>query len=184
MLDRTTRVHTQEFEILPEAWALLAKSIGSAAGVVSPFQQKPGVQFMNDDELEVALTHQPFKEHEKNEIRAISGKARQERYEALYDRYRWWSAFNDHREYHNYVILKSVFIEPDLRAPFKNLSDAIFDALTFYEVHAFEIGEPMKVAQYRELREIWSKVQPLRDALMDQLGARFWPVKSQHIDPA
>ena len=49
VLDRTVRLNTREFEVLPDLWAKLLDAYDVSGGFAAPFQQNvPDVSFLND----------------------------------------------------------------------------------------------------------------------------------------
>jgi hypothetical protein len=174
LLDRATKLHAQEFEVLPKAWELLTTAMGLAGQATSMVTEHPDVARMTEPEFEVALTHQPFKDHEKDRMRALDGEGRAKLYRDLYDRYRFYAAWEAGREFRNFVILKGIFIEKDLRIQIRKVADGLDDILWDYRFGKWEQGERMNAAQIKSIRDKWAALQPERDVVEESVSARLW----------
>ena len=51
LMDRTVKLHQREFDVLPEAWALLVDAHGITNAAISAFQQYPDVGRMDEAQL-------------------------------------------------------------------------------------------------------------------------------------
>src|ERR1700730_12179125 len=52
LLDRATKLHQREFEVLPEAWSKLSDSFWAASALVASLQQRPDLNSMSDPQRE------------------------------------------------------------------------------------------------------------------------------------
>ncbi len=55
LMDRTVKLHQREFDVLPEAWALLVEAYGITMAVTSSMQQYADVERMNEIQLDAFL---------------------------------------------------------------------------------------------------------------------------------
>lgn len=129
MLDRATKLHQHEFEVLPLVWDKLTTMMGSAVAVVSMFQSYADIGRMASDELEAVLDQTSFAEFEKAELRRLVGPPRLNLYTEMCDRDRLRIAFKERADFHNTIIQRGIFIEPPLRAKLMELSLLIVEAL-------------------------------------------------------
>lgn len=132
LLDRATRLHAQEFEVLPTLWDKLSMSMGSALAVLSPFQFGTDLTFVSDQELEAILEKSPLEEHEKQRVRDAKETDRGRLFGDLQGKHRLQRAYEDWRDFSNYAVAKSIFLDPELSGQIKKLADMIYDGLDTY----------------------------------------------------
>jgi hypothetical protein len=132
LLDRATRLHAQEFEVLPTLWDKLCTSMGSALGAVSPLQFGTDLTFVGDAELEVILEKSPFEVHEKQRVRDAKQSDRGKLFRDLETQHRLQAAYADWRDFNNYAVAKSIFLDPALSGEVRMLTDMIYEALDSY----------------------------------------------------
>jgi len=174
MLDRVTKLHQHEFEILPEAWCLLATTMGSASHVLAALQSFPDAGAHNDVELEVLLASSDFLEHDKQAVRdAQSRSDRTKIFCDLYQRYAVRDAINDRQNFHNYVILKGIFIEPELRGKMIELSILIMNCLMDHR-DMINDRDSFKQRDFSANREKWKAAEPLKDEIHKMVSDRLW----------
>lgn len=174
MLDRATKLHQHEFEVLPEAWRLLATSMGSASHVLAALQQFPDAGAHNEAELEVLLENTPFFEHDKQAVRDAPNRfERTQTFGDLYQRYAARDAINERQAFHNYVILKGVFIEPELRAKMLELSVLIMNCLMDHR-DMINDRDSFKQRDFTGNREKWKAAEPLKDEIHQMVSDRLW----------
>lgn len=182
LLDRSTKLHSQEFEVLPHIWELLARAMGATSAVIAALQHHPDVVHMTPAELDVALTFREFKDHEKAEIHSLQGQARQARYTDLYDRYRFGEASEASRELYNYVILKGIFLDPTLRADLREISQIVDGTLTSFRLMKWDSSGMKQFEKWGEITDEWKKVHPMRDAIQEKIYARLWALPAETPD--
>ena len=74
LLDRTAKLHQREFEVLPRAWSLLAKSYHSVKSFTSALQTYPDIDRMTTAHLDEFLSESPLMNWQKDELKAASDK--------------------------------------------------------------------------------------------------------------
>jgi len=74
LFDRTTKLHQQEFEILPKAWSLLVRSYNAAASMTASFRTYPDITRMSLPHLEEFLSKAPLDSWQKDELRSAADK--------------------------------------------------------------------------------------------------------------
>ncbi|MRR06536.1 MAG: hypothetical protein EG828_06255 [Deltaproteobacteria bacterium] len=128
LLDRATKFHQREYDVLPEAWALLNDAFWKASGFVAPLKQYPDLSKMTATHLKEFL-----------EASTLSGWEREEALAAFdrtdyYIKRIFWHSLNDvqttAREAHICILKKGIFFQPDLRKKFKDIDDVIWNALS------------------------------------------------------
>jgi hypothetical protein len=73
-LDRTSKLHQHEFEIVPEAWKQLNIAYGAAMDLVKAQEQVPNLNEFGQEALEEFINGLPFKNYKKNELRKSEDK--------------------------------------------------------------------------------------------------------------
>lgn len=127
LLDRATKLHQQEYEVLPEAWALLNDAFWKANSFVSPYRQYPDLNKMTATHLTEFLESSTLNGWEKEEVLAASDKT------DYYIKRIFWHSMDDvqtsARKSHICILKKGIFLQPDLRKKFKDIDDVIWKAL-------------------------------------------------------
>ncbi|WP_295217350.1 hypothetical protein [uncultured Brevundimonas sp.] len=179
LLDRTTRLHSQEFEVLPKAWEYLGRAVGSVGSCVSALKTYPNVTWLNAPELERVIADQPkMSEHEKEKVRVLQGQPRQDEFSKIIDIHRFQEASDDLREFHNFIVTKGIFLDPVLSVRFKDISAAMWSVLEDYRWKQFEASSEMS---WTQIRDGWQKVDSARDDLQNAVVARLWAGTSNEV---
>lgn len=173
MLDRATKLHQHEFEVLPLIWDKLSASMGSAVDVVNPFQSYQDVSGMGPGELESVLDQSGFAEHEKAKIRARSYKERSDIYIKFVDQYRLNKASADRASFHNAVIQHGIFIEAPLREKLMELSILLADAI---RTHGFIMApdHPLPRPHKENADKVLVAGRKLMEEIQGNISDRLW----------
>lgn len=171
LLDRTTRLHTAEFEVLPRAWELLGLATGAISASVSAIKSYANVTWLNVEELNRVLDEPFIAEFERETVRALEGRKRQEAYSEIIDRHRYREAAERWTDFNNFIVTKGIFLEPSLSAQFDRCSRAMIDVLDDYRFKTFEKSE---TPTFAEMRDSWKKVGEMRDDLKAAVIRRLW----------
>ncbi len=170
LFDRTTKLHQHEFEVLPEIWALLTESYSQTAHFTSPFQQYPDLNRMTEAHLAEFLQKSPLQDWQKGELLKQGDKTRE------YMKQIFWHDLNRVRktyaEFQAYLVKNGIFIQPDLKARLKILSDMLFDAI--YEKQ-FEEENPVPRAGRFEKGDRFRKDGPaILSSVENEIYERLW----------
>jgi hypothetical protein len=84
LLDRATKLHAREYEILPAAWGLLSKAHGATASLESSIQVRPDLDAMRPEQLDEFLQRSELSEWQKLDIAKSTEKG------ATYARHLVW----------------------------------------------------------------------------------------------
>lgn len=173
MLDRATKLHQHEFEVLPLIWDKLSASMGSAVGAVNPIQTYQDVSRMESEEMEAVLDQSDFAEHEKAKIRAAAFKDRSDIYTKLIDHYRLNKASSDRIDFHNAIIQHGIFVEPPLRAKMLELSLLLADAI---RTHGFIMAPdyPLPRPHKENSEKVLVTGRKLMEEIQDMISGRLW----------
>lgn len=77
LLDRASKVHQREYEVLPELWDALIEADSYVQAAVGSFKSYPDVTFASADVLDEILSNTERPEITKSEIRSKTGHDRQ-----------------------------------------------------------------------------------------------------------
>lgn len=129
LMDRTTKLHQHEFEVLPGLWSRIGNAFGAAQWVVSRNQSRPGLDRMPPDVLEDFFEEVDLPSRQRDEIRALPDDEKNGRYETI----RFWRqltlAKNEVGELNNYLLDKGIFIHTDLKLKVREMMKMIDAAL-------------------------------------------------------
>jgi hypothetical protein len=112
LLDRATKFHAREYDVLPKAWSLLNEAYGTISQIVSVLQESPDLEKMDTPQLQDFVERSDLSSWQKEELLVSTNR------NGYYSKIRTWSQINDAKraivEYNNYIILNDVFIEDDM----------------------------------------------------------------------
>jgi len=176
LMDRTTKLHEREFDVLPETWARLNDAYWASRALTGALQQYPDVNQMKTAQMEEFLGKSPLAEWEKEELRKTADKTRY-----YMDRI-GWHRFSDTqealREFQIYFLKNGIFIPPDVKRKFQELSDLIRDALIEYEIkHAHK-----EITRMHEKMLALSKRGPeVLESLEIDVQGRLWSSQTETL---
>ena len=134
MLDRVTKLHQHEFEVLPKSWDLLSLALGSVSRVTASFKEGADPGAMTLEELEVFLARGPLEDHEKQAIRDADRFEKPTLYQTFYNRIEFNNASKEAGDFHNHTIQHGIFIEPAIRAKLMEASQELQKALRSWKL--------------------------------------------------
>lgn len=174
-LDRATRLHTAEFEVLPEAWKRLREASAPVKRLVDKTRPYSPVSFVPAEDLESALAAYPLKEIEKTSVRDTeNGHERQTLYNSMVDRYRYDAAYEQYLDFHNYLAIRGVLIDPELRHFFFKASDVLLQALhDFYRLEIDFVGDGPKPS-WAEAMQRLSNGLLIESRIEKEIDIRLW----------
>lgn len=74
LMDRATKLHQREFDVLPDAWAKLIDAHGITIAITSAFQRYPDFDQMSGPHLDEFLAASPLANWQKDEIKGEAKK--------------------------------------------------------------------------------------------------------------
>ena len=129
LLDRTTKVHQREFDVLPEAWILLVEARTQVMLYVSSFRELPNFMFASREAIEAVVNESPLHDFQKKDVlKSDDPQTTYRKYLSLIEEHRCRTACF---ECSNYLRKNGIFIQADLQALFDEISDLLWDA--FFE---------------------------------------------------
>jgi hypothetical protein len=150
-MDRATKLHQREFEMLPASWAQLSKAYNSVRDLVSPMQSYANVRDMNVAELDELLADAKFSELERQTLREASGDERQNIYQELRVRYRLSEVRSLCVASNIDIDAHGIFMQEDLKQKFKTVSDLLWDALIEFQFNLQHSPKPRMRKHYDAL---------------------------------
>jgi hypothetical protein len=132
LLDRTTKLHQREFEVLPEAWARLVLAHAHVQSVVSGLQQYPDLDRMEPSQLSEFLDNSKLANWQKEELKTVADKTRY--YTKAIDWQKGAAARETYRDFFLYFRQNAVFIRNEIKSKFSELADHAHESLVEYEM--------------------------------------------------
>lgn len=156
LLNRVTKLHEKEFEVVPEAWSKLNDVLPHLRSLVVPFQEHPDLDRLGPEQLEELLADARFRDSERQAIRQANNKNEQ------YQNVRFWHELQDIRggclEFHAYIHKNRIFMTADLRDQFTKISEKMWDVLMKRQT----VHEDKDRKAWVEARtELQSEIEPL-----------------------
>jgi hypothetical protein len=170
LLDRATKLHQREFEVLPEAWYKLNDAFWVVRVFVAAMQSYPDLDSMNGPQLEEFLAESRLTNSQKAELRQSESKV------MTYKKLIYWHKLNDAenktRDAYSYFMKNGIFIDSTIRTKFSAIHDLIWNALIedkINEQHNLRPRESLKISELNVQGEAQMK------ELERDIHARLWP---------
>jgi hypothetical protein len=176
LLDRTTKLHQREFDVIPEAWSKLNHANVSVHSFISPFQQYPDVNRMSEAHMEEFLESSPLAGWQKAELKEARDKNKSYQ-KAIY----WHNAArarDGYREFSTYLMRNGIFIPEPLKSKFTELSDLLWDALIEHEMNEEHEFRPRHREKQKDLD---TKGPNLLKAIETDVQGRLWSLHATEI---
>jgi hypothetical protein len=132
LFDRAVRLHQAEFEVVPEAWALMREAQRQASFFLAPGRMLPDWNKMNQTQFDETLEKSRLRKWEQEELRNAKDKT------TYFAKAIFWHELHDariaHQQFEVYLAKKGVFMSPELEEKFTELCSIIRGALIEKEV--------------------------------------------------
>lgn len=160
-LNRINKIHEKEFEVLPEAWIKLNDALGKISSFVSPLQEYPDFNRMNEEQIKDILKDTKLTELVKKELIEDQDKV-------MYYRNKiFWYDYIDVRKslsgFHNYIIANKIFLSTPIYAQFKKIDEIMWESLKDREVGKEAEDYQMYRNAYKAVKE--EKIKPITDEI-------------------
>jgi hypothetical protein len=169
LMDRKTKLHQREFEVLPKAWSLLTKNYHSARAFTSYFQSYPDVERMGDAQLEDFLRDSPLRDWQKEELRAAPDKNKY--YQEAIFWHRLSEARTANRKSGIYLLRYGIFMRPEMKEKFTRIDTLAFKAIGEAEINRSDKIIPRLDADHKKF---WSEGEELMKELETEVQKRLW----------
>lgn len=166
LMDRTTKLHQHEFEVLPEVWQKLGIALSVTTNFTSRFTRHPDLDPMGEAQFSAFLARSELADWEQAELR--EGRDRNGRYQKMIFWHQLHKVVELHADFHNYFISKGIFIQPELKERIRALSNMMYDAFRERQLDAenpvfgedrFAKGDQLQREGPGELQAIEKEVQ-------------------------
>lgn len=180
--DRTVKLHTNEFEVLPELWRVLNEAFDYVASLTSPLQEIPDLDRLSGPALEHFLSESELPDYQRDELRASSERTK------MYQSLRFWQShqtvFEKYRAFESYFTAKRIFIQPVIIEKVAELSGIMWDALREKELE--ERFHDPREGRWEKGRHFRKDGPALRDAIGQAIQQRLWSsaaISSEDVEP-
>ncbi len=171
LLDRATKLHQREFEVLPEAWSKLNDAFWTVQSFVSPMQSYPDIDRMSKPQQDEFISSCRLLDWQKAELREAEDKNK------LYQEQIFWHNLNDARakarDAYTYVIKNGIFVSDDIRTKFAAIHDLVWNALIEHQMNEEHKPHPR---ERKQIRQLLSEGEDLMKGLERVVHERLWPV--------
>ncbi len=172
-LNRASKLHDREFEVLPRAWDLLCEAGGAVTLLLDENQTHPDLSKLDDLELNELLSSMPFSEAECDAIRSTPKDAQTQLYAKRKRRYQVVRAGGLAQDFHNYVASYGVFVEPSLRSKLLRFSDILSEVVQTHS-QLMPVDDPNAIKVRTLNRQKFEATTALVDEIGDAVSARLW----------
>lgn len=176
--DRTVRLHTKEFEVLPDLWGKLVEAHAWGASYISAFQEYADVSKMDDEQLEEYLAGTAFMEVQKRDVRDANRSERLKVFSRIADLYRHNDASDRIRTFATSLRKDGVFVKPEIKADMEQLLTLIRDAVFEKRLNQEENIQPPIRDDYKRFK---SDAQPLLEKIEAAVSSRLWDSISAEV---
>jgi hypothetical protein len=168
LLDRATKLHQREFEVLPEAWAKLSDAYWKANALVAFLKAQANLNDMGERQREAVIENSQLQDWQKDEVRSAADASRK------YNEFNAWYMLADAKkactDSSRYLGVQGIFVEPELRKKMDRLNQLIWNALIEDESNKqWEMRERIQAGVLRD------EGGPLREELEAAIHHRIWP---------
>ncbi|MGB8289464.1 hypothetical protein [Rhizobium ruizarguesonis] len=173
VFDRTIRLHTKEFEVLPDLWGKLVEAHGRGRGFVSDGQYSVDIERMDDQELAEYLEGTPFTESQKRGIKEETRPLEKAKlFTSFSNHYRHRHAQERATIFAKGLRMDGIFVQPEIKADMDKMLELIEKAVSEKRINC-EIGDhhQWKKTHYERF-EI--EVPPLLEKIEKAISGRLW----------
>ena len=174
LMDRTTKLHQYEFDVLPQLWGLLNDAFGHSIRLVSRLQTNPDLDRMEPAQLTEFIESCELAQWQKDKLSAMQRKNDE------YFKMIFWHKLNKANkaviEFNNFYVKNGIFIQSDLKTHFDEIRDMMFEALNekeFEESH----GVPRE-GRYEKSDRLWKDGQTKLGEIGALVQNRLWNART------
>lgn len=170
MFGRIVKLHAQEFDALPEAWAKLNEAMQRTKPVAMAFSRTADLDRMDDDELELFLKQSSLTDWDKFQLMKASKKTN------YYVKVTNWKALQEAKQafwaFQTFFANRCIFMPEDFEGKFTALETITLDALLEAELILENSDMPREFEKTRVFfaQETAKMVADLKSAIR----ARLW----------
>jgi hypothetical protein len=132
LMDRTVKLHQREFEVLPEAWSLMASAYAVVKSVTIGLQSFADVDRMDESELSGFLKTSLLSDEAQRKIRESGNRSKIYRAEEQWRRKN--IAMDELFKFADHLRRNGVFVRPMIKEKFISMRDMLHGAIVEHEL--------------------------------------------------
>ena len=174
LMDRTTKLHQYEFDVLPQLWALLNEAFAETQFLISRLQTTPDLDSMGDSQLSEFMASCSLAQWQKIELIKMPQKTSE--YQKMMFWHKLHKAQSKYSEFNDYYIKNGIFIQKDMKAKFDEISGMIIEAIGEKE---FEERYPQpREGRFAKCDCLWEHGPPKLAAIGEMVQDRLWNART------
>lgn len=181
MLDRATKLHQREFDVLPETWSKMSEAYWATGGLVASLRFFPDIDRMDSKEQEEFISGCDLKEKEKQKLRETREKNR------FYQECIGWrdllAAESKTREAAIYLAKNGIFISGPIQEKFEALRGLIWRTLVEQRMNEEHRSDTTYKRMYEEIHNYVANGDKQLKELEKLVHDRLWSVESGSAQP-
>jgi hypothetical protein len=166
-LDRATKLHQREFDVLPKAWGKLKDAHGIISELVSRGKTITDLNPMSDPQREDFLEASPLAEWQRDLVRAAKDKT--DAYRNQIEPHRIGRAREASTKFYKYFQRNGIFIRPSIKRKIDKIDELMQGAL---EEHVLNFQH--KFREFRAGDRLRSEGNALLEELEADVQERLW----------
>ncbi|TAW57488.1 hypothetical protein ELI17_14660 [Rhizobium ruizarguesonis] len=179
VFDRTVRLHTREFEVLPDLWGKLVEAHAWGSGYLSLIQSYPDVARMDEQELDEYLNRTTFMEAQKRDIKLETRPMERQRvFTKIAELYRHNDAQERLRLYATALRKDGIFVEPVIKKDMDSILDLISAAIIEKRINEEDDVRPRARDAFKKFA---NDAQPLLDRIEQAIAQRLWDSTTSQV---
>jgi hypothetical protein len=171
LMDRTVKLHQREFDVLPEAWGLLADAFAILQPVALGVGMAPDIRNMTTAQFEFFMANIPLEDFQKDELRNSPGPDQQTYYLNAIMRHDLDKAIDSCGAFHLYLKKNGIFILPSIKSKFSAF-DEFFTAVI--KERKASLSSRQAAQKFDKGLELHEKGPGLLTALENDVQGRLW----------
>lgn len=174
LLDRATKLHQREFNILPEAWAKLNDAFWDTRAFVHPMQSFPDIDHMTPAEKSSFIGACKLLDWQKTELSNANDKNKY-----FQDKIFWHKSAEIQskvRDAYTFIVKNGIFINDEIRQQFSAIHDMIWNALTEHQLNREHDIPPL---QRNEISKLIAEGEDRMKELERVIHIRLWPAEGE-----
>jgi hypothetical protein len=176
LLDRATKLHQREFEVLPEVWFKLNDAFWKAKAILASIKESPDIDRMPEPQQSEFIASCSLSQSEKAEVREAEDKNKS------YSEKMFWHEIGDaiakSEEAYTYLIKNGIFLPDDIRAKFAVINDLVWKTLVEREKN---VREGFKFFRTKHIDQFSSEGDNLMKELERLVHERIWPADDTNL---
>jgi len=176
-MDRATKLHQREFDVLPEAWAKLTLSYAVITSLVSRSQFTPDLDSMNPAQREEFLNRSKLADWQRDTVKAASNKTNAYRSQA--EPFKISRARKAIQKFYLYFRSNGIFIRDPIKQKFVNLDELLLAALSEHEVNFQHQSR-----EFASIDKLASQGEKILKDLEGEVQKRLWDSAAQEASDA